>query len=239
MKLLAFDSSTEALSIAVRDSDLDAHGGVWHYSGIGGAQASGSLLPQILALLARAGVTLRELDAIVFGAGPGSFTGLRTACAVAQGLGFAAQRVLLPVDSLLAVAEDARVQRTQPHQAFQLQVALDARMDEMYVGRYRYDGSAWATAMDCRVLRPEDMPMEPDWPLAGNVAAAYGTRLQVSGGQIQHALPTATALLRLAPALLAAGQGVAPELAMPRYVRDKVAQTIVERAAAKIAAAPH
>ncbi|RZL04754.1 MAG: tRNA (adenosine(37)-N6)-threonylcarbamoyltransferase complex dimerization subunit type 1 TsaB, partial [Rubrivivax sp.] len=101
--LLAFDTSTSELSVAVT-----ARGQVWEHTGPGGAQASSTLIPTVQALLRDAGVTLAELDAIAFGRGPGSFTGLRTACAVAQGLGFGADVPLLPVDTLLAVAEDAR-----------------------------------------------------------------------------------------------------------------------------------
>ena len=81
MPLLAFDSSTDHLSIAVQ------HGAqVWLYDGPGGAQASATLVPHILALLGHAGLALPEVQAVVFGQGPGSFTGLRTACAIAQGL---------------------------------------------------------------------------------------------------------------------------------------------------------
>ena len=85
MKLLAFDTSTEIMSIAVaHDAQL------WQHTGAGGAQASSTLIPAIQALMAQAGLRLEQLDAIVFGRGPGSFTGLRTACSVAQGLAFGA-----------------------------------------------------------------------------------------------------------------------------------------------------
>ena len=103
-KFLAFDTSTDRLSIAVTDGAR-----VWQHSGAGGAQASSTLIPAILALLAEAGLQLGELDAIAFGRGPGSFTGLRTACAVAQGLAFGARQgagmPVLPIDTLMAVAE--------------------------------------------------------------------------------------------------------------------------------------
>lgn len=98
--LLAFDTSTEQLSVAVqrgRDGQRFAH------TGAGGAQASATLIPTVQALLAQAGLALGELQAIVFGRGPGSFTGLRTACSVAQGLAWGAGLPVLPVDTLLAV----------------------------------------------------------------------------------------------------------------------------------------
>src|SRR6478752_9594109 len=122
-KLLAFDTSTEALSIAVR------HGAkLLEHSGIGGAQSSSTLIPLIQQLLAEAGLTLGELDAIAFGRGPGSFTGLRTACAVAQGLGFGSGVPVLPLDTLLAVAEEAHGRSG----ATEIIAVLAARTGEVY-----------------------------------------------------------------------------------------------------------
>ena len=129
MNLLAIDTSTETLSVAVcRDGTAGAPL-YWQHQGAGGALASSTLLPVILALLAKAGLRLHELDAIAFGAGPGSFTGLRTACSVAQGLGFGANLPLLPVDTLLAVAEHARQQCAIAASRFRVVAALDARME--------------------------------------------------------------------------------------------------------------
>ena len=108
MNLLAFDTSTDALSIAVSRQD-GGPGKVWHSSGPGGAQASSSLIGSVMDLLGQADLRLAELDAICFGSGPGSFTGLRTACSVAQGLAFGANVPVLPVPSLLALAQAARM----------------------------------------------------------------------------------------------------------------------------------
>ena len=105
-RLLAFDTATEAMAIAVQSS-----AGVHSFDGPGGAVASARLIPEIHALLSRAGLQLHQLQAIAFGAGPGAFTGLRTACAVAQGLAFGAALPVLAVDSLLIVAEAARAPR--------------------------------------------------------------------------------------------------------------------------------
>ena len=129
-RLLAFDTSTEHLSVAVRHGER-----VFTHSGAGGAQASGTLIPLILQVLAEAGLQLAALDAIAFGRGPGSFTGLRTACSVAQGLAFGAGVPLLPVDTLLTVAEEAR----HAFGARQVVAALDARMDQLYAARYDFD----------------------------------------------------------------------------------------------------
>jgi tRNA threonylcarbamoyl adenosine modification protein YeaZ len=156
MKLLAFDTSTDHLSIAVSWL-LDGRVQVRTHEGPGGAMASSTLIPAALALLAQAGLTLRELDAIVFGAGPGSFTGLRTACAVAQGLGYGAGVPLLPVDTLLAVAEEARHALAPAGGAFQVVAVLDARMDEVYAARYVWDGALWSPSGDGTVGKPETL----------------------------------------------------------------------------------
>ena len=242
MNLLAFDTSTEHLSIAVSRA-VEGRVQVWTHSGPGGAQASATLIPAIRALLAEAGLTLRALDAIAFGAGPGSFTGLRTACAVAQGLGYGAGVPLLPVDTLLAVAEaarDGRATPAAPTAPLNVVAVLDARMDEVYTARYAWNGATWTQPGSWDVCKPEVLaegaPAGSGWVVAGNAFAAYGERL-LPGWPRVEALPTAAAMLRLAPALLAAGQAVSADQALPRYIRDKVAKTTEERAAEKAAAA--
>lgn len=231
MNVLAFDTSTETLSIAVgrwRGGELQQ----WDRAGPGGAQASATLIPQAMALLDEAGLTLAALDAIAFGAGPGSFTGLRTACAVAQGLAFGAGVAVLPVDTLQAVAEEAH----HTSGVTQVQAVLDARMDEVYTAAWSYDGMQWRAQGAAMLAAPQHVTVQPGWALAGNAFAAYGERLPVDVSRVL-ALPTATAMLRLAPALLAAGQAVPASQAVPRYIRDKVAQTTQERAAQRAAQA--
>lgn len=234
MKLLAFDTSTEILSVALTDGSR-----VWQHSGPGAAQASSSLIPAVLELLAQAGLELAALDALVFGRGPGSFTGLRTACSVAQGLALGARLPVLPLDTLLAVAEEARFRQQPEAPALQLTALLDARMDEMYVQRFTYAAGIWSAQDSCVLHRPEDF--RPDAAgdlLAGNVFKVYAGRLPAwPAEQTVEALPTASAMLRLAPALLAAGHGVDAVHALPLYVRDKVALTTEERARVKAQAA--
>ena len=239
---LAFDTSTDRMSVALTDGER-----VWQHSGPGGAQASGTLIPAILALLAEAGLQLGDLRAIVFGRGPGSFTGLRTACAVAQGLAFGANHgagiQVLPVDTLMAVAEEARFQlqadaNTSAKAAATLQVTalLDARMDEMYVQTYEFDSVVCRQVGHCRLIQPENMVLDASTNLlAGNVFEVYADRL-AAGLQAcsrLEAYPTASALLRLAPALAASGHCVDAALALPLYVRDKVALTTAERSVVK------
>jgi tRNA threonylcarbamoyladenosine biosynthesis protein TsaB len=235
MKLLAFDTSTELISIAVT-RPLAGVARVWQHTGAGGAQASSGLIPAIELLMAEADLRFDELDAIAFGQGPGSFTGLRTACSVAQGLGFGAGRPVLPVDTLLTVAEEARQQYAASAAECCVLALLDARMDEMYAAHYEFNGGAWTQRDDYRLLAPEELALHGSTALAGNVFGAYGERLGVPLDVPRwQALPTATAMLRLAPALLAGGHAVDAAHALPRYIRDKVAKTTLERAAEKAA----
>lgn len=228
---LAFDTSTDVLSLAVGRGEQ-----TWVQTLPGGAQASASLIPAVMDALAQADMPLASLDAIVFGRGPGSFTGLRTACAVAQGLALGAQLPVLPVDTLLAVAEEARAQAGKPDTLTVLAM-LDARMDEVYSAVYRWSAGAWTVLSPLQVGAPDRIvvPSGTDVLLAGNVFDVYGGRLP-AGPRVQ-ALPTASALLRLAPALWASGQAVPADEAMPLYIRDKVAQTTAEREAQKAQAA--
>jgi tRNA threonylcarbamoyladenosine biosynthesis protein TsaB len=224
MKLLAFDTSTETMFIAVTDG---TH--TWQYTAEGGAKTSAALIPAIMALLKEANLALQQLDAIVFGQGPGSFTGLRTACSVAQGLAFGAGNiVVLPINTLLAVAEEARFSRGDTVDATQIQAVLDARMGEVYAASYVYKNGLWDANSAIQLCKPDDLRIESGFRLAGNcLVGGLDDALRI------QSLPTATAMLRLAPAMLTAGLGVAADQALPLYVRDKVAQTTAERAALK------
>jgi tRNA threonylcarbamoyladenosine biosynthesis protein TsaB len=235
MNLLALDTSTDVMSIAVQRGS-GANERVWKCSAPGGAQTSAALIPAIQALMLQAQLQWADLSAMVFGAGPGSFTGLRTACSVAQGLAFGAGVPVLAVDTLKAVAEEAHWQTgTAAH--FAVTALLDARMDEMYVASYMFESGLCRSVGGYSLIKPEELNWNGSNVLAGNVFASYGTRLPEQAQRIV-ALPTATAMLRLAPALLAAGQAVRADLALPTYIRDKVAQTTLERAALKAVASP-
>lgn len=230
--VLALDTSTEQMSIAVQRGAQ-----VWAWEGPGGAQSSAHLIPAIEDLMAQAGLRYMELSCIAFGQGPGSFTGLRTACSVAQGLGFAAHVPLLAVDSLMATAEAAR--QAHAPQAFELRVLalLDARMDEVYACAFDLRADGWHACAEAELLRPEglsDVAADPAlMALCGNAFAAYGPRLPRPELPRWQALPTAQAMLKLVPALWVRGLAVPAEEAMPRYIRNKVAQTTAEREALK------
>jgi tRNA threonylcarbamoyladenosine biosynthesis protein TsaB len=249
MNLLAFDTGTESMSIAVARVGQDGPR-LWQVEALGGARASTDLIPAILDLLRQADLRLEQLEAICFGAGPGSFTGLRTACSVAQGLAFGAQVPVLPVDSLLAVAEEARASALSAQASGVITAVLDARMDELYVATYAWDATgAWTTLQPSTLVRPEDLARperhgtagDAPWLLAGNAFAVYGDRVAADspfGATARRiaALPRAAAMLRLAPQLIAAGHTVAAQDALPSYIRDKVAKTTAERMAEKAAA---
>lgn len=244
MKLLAFDTSTEVMTIAVQ------HGAqVWTHAGAGGAQTSATLIPAIQSLMQQAGLAFAQLDAIAFGRGPGSFTGLRTACSVAQGLAFAAKVKVLPMDTLMVLAEEAYFASPADSKPEWVCAALDARMGEVYCATYRYKqdtNQALSQAISkARLHAPADiaLPSGPTQALGralvcGNVRPAYDAQLNaiVLAAPFLGCLPTATAMLRLAPRLIAAGTLVDAAQALPLYIRDKVAQTTAERAA--IASAP-
>lgn len=230
MNLLAFDTSTDIMSIAVQGGAMGASMRYQH-TAAGGAQTSTHLIPEIQRLMALAQLRFEDLDAIVFGAGPGSFTGLRTACSVAQGLALGAALPVLPVDTLLAVAEEARWQCGDA-QTLAVTALLDARMDELYTADYVFASGLWTQCSGDRLIKPENLDWNGVNVLAGNVFDGYGARLP-QGAARTVALPTATALLRLAPALLASGAGVSADHALPTYIRDKVAQTTLERSASK------
>jgi tRNA threonylcarbamoyladenosine biosynthesis protein TsaB len=240
MNLLGFDTCTDVMSIALQ-REVDGGSRVWQHTSPGGAQASSTLIPAIQQLLREADLRFEELDAIAFGRGPGSFTGLRTACSVAQGLAFGAGVKVLPVDTLLAVAEEARYQSAADDASLRVLALLDARMDEVYAAHYEFNSGQWSQHEGYSLIRPENLVVPTgwqsgDWLLAGNAFAAYAERLPFAA-QVRRiqALPTATAMLRLAPSLLAAGHAVRADEALPTYIRDKVAQTTQERADQKAA----
>jgi tRNA threonylcarbamoyladenosine biosynthesis protein TsaB len=136
---------------------------------------------------------------------------------------------LLKNTALLAVAEEARAQ----HGCTRVVATLDARMNEVYAAPFEWQADGrWQVPQDFQLLAPEALAVADGWTVAGNARAAYGERLAPQAPHM-HALPPAAALLRLAPALLAAGAGVAADAALPRYIRDKVAQTTAEREAAR------
>ena len=184
-------------------------------------------------LLAEARLRLSELDGIAFGAGPGSFTGLRIACGVAQGLALGAGLKVVGVSTLEAMAEIARLRRGSTR----VVAALDARMQEVYLGAYEYDGTRWHEVIEASAVRPDAAPLPPgeSWVGVGAGFAAYPALSARLGGSLaardDDVAPSAAAIGALALPRFAANEAAAPRDAAPLYVRQRVALTAAERAA--------
>jgi tRNA threonylcarbamoyladenosine biosynthesis protein TsaB len=242
-KLLALDTSTQRLVVALAVGDV-THG----LDEEGGARASARLLPAVQELMQRAGLALRHLDAVAFARGPGAFTGLRAAASAAQGLAFGLGCPVLPIDSLMVVAEDARLQaiassvHADPARddaawpdGTRVAVAMDARMGEIYAACWRWSQGTWheedaASLVDAEALSARWRELEPA-VVAGTALDIHASKLEVPRGA------RAFTTMRHAPAALAtlarrawhAGHRVHPRDAQPLYVRDKVAFTTLER----------
>jgi tRNA threonylcarbamoyladenosine biosynthesis protein TsaB len=234
--LLALDSSTEIFALA-----LTSPAGRWLFEAEGGPQASARLVPEALALLAGAGLSLADVDAIGFGQGPGAFTGLRAACAVVQGLAFGAAKPVLAIDSLMLVAEDARQQAAADERPLtgSIWVAMDARMGEIYAARYAWNQGVWASGIPPSLYTPAQLReawlAEPPAAVAGSALTVFAESLGLTDQPACRAWPRshsrAAALAALTTQAWAAGAQLDAAEAMPVYVRDKVAQTTAERLA--------
>jgi tRNA threonylcarbamoyladenosine biosynthesis protein TsaB len=229
MHILALETSTEWCSVAVGD------GMRWHRRDERAGQVhSERLLPMVDAALAEAGWTLRDLDGVAFGAGPGSFTGIRIGCGVAQGLALGADLPVVPVPTLEAIAHEV----FRAHGWRTVLACIDARMREVYAAAYARDGDGWrvvaapTVGLPADVVRPAPVG-DSDWTGAGSGFAAYpalASQLELTG-TAADARPSAQSIGELGLARLAAGEGVAAMEALPVYVRHRVALTIAEREA--------
>ena len=223
MQLLAIDTSTEYCSAA-----LWLDGEIHTRRTLAGQQHSSLLLPMVDELLREAGMALRQLDGIAYGAGPGSFTGLRIACAVTQGLALGADLPVVGVSTLESIAQQTG--------AGQVLTVLDARMAEVYWAAYRRDGEGWQAVSEPQLALPESVavPAGGEWVGAGNGFAALGAvlrpRLAAALARIDDTLmPDAAAMAPLAARAFERGEGMDAALAAPIYLRDKVALTVDER----------
>lgn len=235
-RLLVIDTATETVAVAACGPSGEALA-----TAPGAAESSTHLLPAVQDVLRRAGLDPAQaggLDAIAFGAGPGAFTGLRTACAAAQGLAFGLGCPVIALDSLMAWAEDAPWSGLDA----EVWVAVDARMDEVYAASYRGRSGAWtvvtAPALYALDALAEAWRPRPPHFVAGNALAAFGPRLPAPGAQRHDRMrDRPAALLRLARAAWVRGEVGDAAAALPMYLRDKVALTTAERAAAAAARA--
>lgn len=227
MKLLAFELSTEACSVAVH-----VDGQVRERFEIAPRRHAELALPWAEELLAEAGIARSQLDAIALGRGPGAFTGVRLAIALAQGVALALDRPLVPVSTLQALAMRA------PADAGHVLAAIDARMGEVYVARYQQvDGLPRLQDAE-RVCPPQAVVLPEGIRCAGvgtGFAAAEGAIVAQLGTALSSvdatSLPRASDVLAIALPMLARGEAIAPERVEPAYLRDNVALTLVEQQA--------
>lgn len=225
--ILAIETSSELASAA-----LSYQGKVIARDTSGVQTHSQSVLPMVQEILTEAGISLSQCDAIAFGAGPGSFTGVRTACGVAQGLAFGANLPVVPVSTLQAMAQACR----DATGASDVLVLLDARMEEVYWAQYRFD-NGWQTVIApvlsaASAVTPENM--NGNVQACGNGLAAYASAFAAmtytTTGR-SDIMPHAAQVAVLAQHELSLGQAVHARDAQPVYLRNKVALTTAERAA--------
>ena len=222
MNLLALDTSTEFLSLAIQlDDKLFTH---HQYAGNASSEL---ILPQIQSLLDKAKVKLSDLDGIAFGAGPGAFTGVRVACGVAQGLGFGANLPVVGVNTLLAVAQASGEDKVI--------ACLDARMSEIYHTAFEKINGKWLEQSNIIVCKPEASPvLEGVWVGVGSGWAAYDEILSSIYAKnvtktLPNITPSAEAILKLATPIFVAGLAKPAREAAPIYIRNRVALTSLER----------
>ncbi len=228
MRILAIDTATENCSAAlfidasVQSREIEMERG-----------HAERVLPMIDDLLAEADIALHDLDAIAFGRGPGSFTGVRLAVTVTQGLAFGANLNVVPISDLRAVAQ--RALRQYPTLTRVL-VCNDARMNEVYWACFERGGDGLARLEgEERVSKPSEVKLPAGWSTAtpvgrGFIAYADALRDAVptdtaadTTESLVHLLPHATDIALLAAPDVAAGRLIPPEAATPIYLRDNVA----------------
>lgn len=230
MNLLAIETATEACSVALLHGEA-----LIDRSELAPRRHAELVLPMAEDLLAEAGITRRQLDGIAVGRGPGAFTGVRLAISVAQGLALALDLPVVPVSSLAALAMQA------PKNDAAILAAIDARREEIYAGTFRFAADGLVEALGGEHVLAASavaLPEAEGWNVLGTGWSAYGDaireRLPVLPRWADgNRYPQACDVARLAAPLFAAGRGVAPELALPVYLRDKVALTLEEQQASR------
>ncbi|RJF98442.1 tRNA (adenosine(37)-N6)-threonylcarbamoyltransferase complex dimerization subunit type 1 TsaB [Noviherbaspirillum saxi] len=222
--ILAIETSSELASVA-----LSHQGRVIARDTAGVQTHSQSVLPMVQAILSEAGLPLSRCDAIAFGAGPGSFTGVRTACGVAQGLAFGADLPVVPVITLQAMAQACR----DACGASDVLAVLDARMEEVYWAQYHFD-NGWVTVVEPGLSPASAVVATGNVVACGNGLTAYAavfSALPFAADACMNIMPHATQVVALAQHELAAGRAVHARDAQPVYLRNKVALTTAERSA--------
>jgi tRNA threonylcarbamoyladenosine biosynthesis protein TsaB len=240
MHVLALDTTTEACSVAlIVDATAEGRGGrLRERFEIAPRRHAELVLPMVGSVLAEAGLALRDVDAIAFGRGPGAFTGVRLAIAIAQGLALGADRPVVPVSTLATLAQGAVARRVAPGD--RVLALIDARMGEVYAGAFAVDDEGLVRPLGDERVLPPGVVAAPDGPFVavGSGWDAHRDVLLASWGRSPvaddgDALPRAGDLARLAARELAAGRAQDAARARPVYLRDKVALTVDEQVAAR------
>lgn len=219
MNLLAIDTSTDACSVALTTNNKR-----FSDHRIVPKEHAQLLLPMIAGLCKEAGMVASNLDAVVFGQGPGSFTGLRIAASAAAGIAFGAECGIIALSSLRAMAQGVH----REHGDTSVLVSFDARMGEMYWGIYQVDSTGLMQPLkDDALSQPDDVIIEDGYTLAGSGCEAYKSQYPLR----LDAWPNAADLLTLALPEAMAGRWQSADKALPIYLRDRVALTEAQRAA--------
>lgn len=234
--LLAIETSSEIASAALLlESKTNGVQILQRQTG-GVVNHSQAILPMVQSLLSEAGIRLQDCQAIAFGSGPGSFTGVRTACGVVQGLAYGADLPVIPVVTLLALAEAQRVASG----ALNVLTALDARMNEVYWAHYVYDvaGACWQMIVPPTLSAPAAVAIanSQGLVLAGNGFVAYADQFTLPYdllGAAINCVPDAQSIVRIAQTEFTAGRVMVANDAQPLYLRNKIALTSAERLALK------
>jgi tRNA threonylcarbamoyladenosine biosynthesis protein TsaB len=224
VKILALETATEACSAA-----LLLNGELIERFRLAPREHNRLILPMVEEILAEAGLALTSLDALAFGRGPGSFTGVRIATGVVQGLAFGAGLPVAPVSTLAALALEALDEAAEDH-AFP---CIDARMNEVYWGVYRRDGEGLVEAVDEEAVTPAASVTVPEAARGVGIGSGWGPyrrelceRLGENriAAVLEHRFPRAGRIARLGARLCRLGGCVAAEHAQPVYLRDRVAK---------------
>jgi tRNA threonylcarbamoyladenosine biosynthesis protein TsaB len=222
--LLAIETSTECASIA-----LLKHDQVFVHELDELKTHSAGLVPAIEQICKESNVGLNELSAIAYGAGPGAFTGLRTACGVVQGLAFGLGITCIPILSLHAMAQHCLIQDQQ----FDMVCVLDARMNEVYWAHYRFRDGQFENPVQAKLTKLDEALNYVKLNATALVLGRGFENINLEGANIFYAMPHAREIVNLAQIELQGNVSIHPELVQPIYLRNKIAQTTIERASAR------
>ena len=219
--ILAIETATEACSAALLHNEQ-----LYERYELAPQKHTSLILPMCEELMHEANINFTQINALAFGCGPGSFTGLRIAAGIIQGLAFAHQLPVIPVSTLRALAQELH----RKYGVKKVLASLDARVQEIYWGEYQLDNANLMQAdYPEQLVKPDNIPLPENdgWRGAGSAWSVYGEKLQnILGNKLMRIIPdvypTAAAVILCAKQDYLAGKFVTAENALPVYLRDKV-----------------